>query len=417
MKVTASIPSVEDVEVNASPNSTVEDLKNLICRKLGIESQFSRLLLNGRSLSPELKLSQLDLSGVKLVVDYVWARHLILWGKEGQRRLREANVLMVGAGAIGNELAKNLAMLGLGRLTVVDFDLIELSNTSRMIFFDRRNVGQSKVKVLAKAVMAKYPHTEVVAYESKLESIPLNAYLEADVIVCGLDNMASRIYLSAVAAKHLVPIVDAGILGYQARIQTYVPPKSPCLACVLPKGQYGQLAGLKNPCDPSIEEAKVASLATTASFVSSVQAQEVLKLIIGYPTFLGKGVWPLETGEPISGVWIVDLRFGKFAIMPLRKNERCVVCGKDGMSRDVVRRVSMSLSEMKDSTTTLKEAIVRLLPGKYEDLQISKIGGEQSTALVEGRKISRSGIRVGDFLQVTFKREPDEYRDMIVKLV
>ncbi len=84
MNVTASIPSVEDVEVNVSPNLTVEDLKNLICRKLGIESQFSRLLLNGQSISPQLKLNRLDLSGVKLVVDYVWARHLILWGKEAK---------------------------------------------------------------------------------------------------------------------------------------------------------------------------------------------------------------------------------------------------------------------------------------------------------------------------------------------
>jgi molybdopterin/thiamine biosynthesis adenylyltransferase len=324
---------------------------------------------------------------------------------------------MVGAGAVGNEVAKNLAMLGLGRLTIVDFDVIELSNTSRMIFFDRRNVGQSKVRVLAKAVMTKYPLTKVVTYESRLEDIPLTAYLEADAIVCGLDNMASRIYLSAIAAKHLVPIVDAGILGYQARIQTYVPPKSPCLACVLPKGQYGQLAGLKNPCDPPIEEGKVASLPTTTSLVSSIQAQEVLKLIIGYPTFCNKGVWPQETGEPLSGVWIADLRFGKFATMPLTKNEKCVVCGKDGMGKDVVRRVDVSLSEMKDSTTTLRKSIVGLLPEKYEDLQISEIGKERSTALVEGKRISRSGIRIGGFLQVTFKCEPDKYQDMIVRLV
>jgi len=417
MKVRAGIPSVEEVEVEASRNLTVRDLTNLICKKLGIEPEYSRLLAEGRTLNPKLKVGQLNLSETKLIVDYVWARHLILWGKEGQRRLREANVLMVGAGAIGNEVAKNLAMLGVGRLTFVDFDVVELSNTSRMVFFDRRSIGQSKAKAIARAIIEKYPHTEVTAYHSKLEDIPLTAYLKADVIVCGLDNVLSRIYLSTIGTRHLIPIVDGGILGHQARVQTYVPSQSPCLACVLPRGQYGQLAGLKNPCDAPIEDAKIPSLPTTTSLVSAVQTQEVLKLIIGYSIFREKGTWPQETGEPMSGVWIADLRFGRYAAMPLKKSEKCMVCGTEGVGRETVKRVEVPIRGLGDSTTALRKSILKLLPKKHEDLQISKIGDHRVPEMVDSRKISRSGIGVGDFLQVTFKSGPEKYEDLIVKLV
>jgi len=417
MKIRASIPSVEEVEVEASRSLTVKDLTNLVCKKLGIEPEYSRLLAEGRPLNPKLKIGQLDLSEAKLIVDYVWARHLILWGKDGQRRLREANILMIGAGAIGNEVAKNLAMLGVGRLTFVDFDVVELSNTSRMIFFDRGNVGKSKAEAIAHAIMKKYPHTKVTAYHSKLEDIPLSAYLEADAIVCGLDNVLSRVYLSTIGTRYLIPIVDGGILGYQARVQTYIPSHSPCLACVLPRGQYGQLAGLKNPCDAPIEDAKIPSLPTTTSLVSAVQTQEVLKLIVGYPIFRQKGTWPQETGEPISGVWIADLRFGKYATMPLNRSEKCMVCGAEGVGRENVKRVEVPIRKLGDSTAALKKAILKLLPKEYGDLQISKIGTEQDSRVIDATKMSRSGIRVGDFLQVTFKSGPERYEDLIVKLV
>jgi len=342
---------------------------------------------------------------------------LILWGKEGQRRLREANVLLVGAGAIGNEVAKNLAMLGIGRLTFVDFDVVELSNTSRMIFFDKRSIGQSKARAIASAIMKKYPYTEVTAYHSKLEDIPLSAYLKADVIVCGLDNVLSRIYLSTIGTRHLIPIVDGGILGYQARVQTYIPSQSPCLACVLPRGQYGQLIGLKNPCDPPIEDAKIPSLPTTTSLVSAIQTQEVLKLIIGYPIFREKNTWPKETGEPISGVWIADLRFGRYATVPLKRSEKCMVCGMEGVGRETVKQVEVPIRELGDSTTALRKSVLKFLPEKYEDLHITKIGDHLVPETVDGRKISRSRIGVGDFLQVTFKSGPEKYEDLIVKLV
>jgi molybdopterin/thiamine biosynthesis adenylyltransferase len=415
MRIRAVLPSVKEFEVNVPDSMTVEDLKAVISKKLGIEPKFTRLILGNRSLDPRLKLKRLN-RPEKIIVDHLWARHMILWGGEGQRRIREANVLLVGAGAIGNEVAKNLAMLGIGRIGIVDSDIIELSNTSRMVFFDRNSVGRPKADALADAIKRKYPHTCTDAYQSKLENIPLATYLNADVIACGLDNALSRIFLSTVGSKYGIPIVDGGMLGYQARVQTYVPSKSPCLACIFPRAQYGQITSLKNPCDPSVEEAKIPSLPTTTSLVSAVQTHELLKLIVGYDKFLKDGTWPQETGAPTSGVWIADLRYGKHLTMPLERNEKCVVCGKDGVGRESVRRVEIPLGTFRRSRSFLRKEILKFIPQRAEDLEISRIKMERSKTRVERKGLPRR-VRQGDFLQVTFKSTSDTYGEMIVRLV
>jgi len=416
MRITASIPSVEEIVVNVSPNTTVENLKNFVCRKLHIEPELSRLLIRGQNVSPKLRISELDLSE-KVVVDYLWARHLILWGREGQRRIRDATVLVAGAGAIGNEVAKNLAMLGIGRLAIVDFDIVELSNTSRMVFFDMKTVGQSKARSLARSIAKKYPHTSVVAYDSKLENLPLSVYLGTDIIVCGLDNVISRIFLSRICSRYRIPIVDGGMQGYRARVQTYVPSSSPCLACVYTPSQYAQLTGLRNPCDPSIQESKTPSLPTTTSLVSAIQTNEVLKMIVGYPIFSQTGAWPRETGQPMRGIWIADLNLGQCVTMPLDRNERCVVCGKEGVSREFVRRTKVPIRDLGRSTRSIRRAILRFLPKKTEDVRISRINSQREQRITEKTRMGHNKIKTGEFLQVTFMSDPGTYEELIVKVV
>jgi len=212
MKVRAHIPSVEEVEVYVPKDLKIEDLKETICRRLKIEPEFTRLLLDGKILDERKRLSQFDARSKKIEVDYLWARHLILWGKRGQAKIRNSTILIAGAGALGNEIAKNLAMLGVMRLIIVDYDVVELSNVSRMIFFDRSDAGKSKAKVLAQKLHRKFPRTEIVAYDCALENIPLGTFLESDVIICGLDNVASRIFLTSISRKYSIPMVDGGII-------------------------------------------------------------------------------------------------------------------------------------------------------------------------------------------------------------
>lgn len=157
MRLKASLLAYKQIEVSIQPSKTVEDLKRLICDKLGIESNLTRLMLRGKPLSNHLSISKIKGLNETITVDYLWARHLILWGIEGQRKIRSSNVLLAGAGAIGNEVAKNLAMLGIGKLLIVDRDNVELSNVSRMMFFQSQDLGKNKAEALAEEPSEEIP--------------------------------------------------------------------------------------------------------------------------------------------------------------------------------------------------------------------------------------------------------------------
>jgi len=417
MKVRAHIPSVEEVEVYVPKDLKIEDLKETICRRLKIEPEFTRLLLDGKILDERKRLSQFDARSKKIEVDYLWARHLILWGKRGQAKIRNSTILIAGAGALGNEIAKNLAMLGVMRLIIVDYDVVELSNVSRMIFFDRSDVGKSKAKVLAQKLHKKFPRTEIVAYNCALENIPLGTFLESDVIICGLDNVASRIFLTSISRKYSIPMVDGGIIGYQARVQVYVPPDAPCPICPLPSSQYAQLIGLRNPCDARVEEAKTPSLPTSISFVSSIQTQEALKLILGYKDFMESRTWPQYVGEPLKGVLIADLKYNRYSNLDLRRNETCIVCGKEGVGRDLVQKIEIPLKSVRNSASRLEKLVSRQLDEDAQELQLFKITVGEPIKIDYGTKLSLYGMGRDAVVQAIFKKKPDEYKEAIVRFL
>lgn len=417
MKIKASLPNVEEIEVDISKNSKVETLKHIICNRMGIEPESTALLLDGKALDESSRLREFDLVSKKIVVDYLWARHLILWGKKGQSRIRDSTVLIAGAGAIGNEVAKNLAMLGVKHLVMVDYDVVELSNVSRMVFFDRKDAGEFKVNVLAEKLMEKYPHTEISTYDTLLEKIPLSVFLDVDVIICGLDNAVSRIFLSSVSRKYLIPLVDGGAIGCKARVQVYVPPDSPCPVCSLPQDRYPQLVDLRNPCDAPVEEEKIPSLPTTLSLVSSIETQEALKILLGYKDFLKEGKWPNDVGEPLKGILIVDLGFNKYSVLELSRNANCIVCGKDGLAMNIVPRFEVPFGDLKNSTKILTESVRSMIGNDVEDLMLFKIAEGEPTRIETNKRLSEYGIEPGDFIQVLLNKGTDDYEEAIVKLM
>lgn len=415
MRIRASIPSVKEVTVTASRSTTVRRLKEIICAKLGIEPEYTRLIVGGKILDEKRKVGP-AVNGAKVVsVDYLWARHLIIWGLEGQRKLRRSSVFLAGAGAIGNEVAKNLAMLGVGRIVAVDTDVVELSNTSRMIFFGKNDVGHSKVHVLAKNLREKYPHTEVVALRARIEDIPLKVYLDSNLIVCGLDNVISRMFLSEISRKYSIPMIDGGIIGTQARIQVHVPPDSPCPMCSFPSGSYAKLVGLRNPCDAPIEEGKVPSLPTTISLVSSIQTQEAVKLLLGYDDYLKERKWPQQTGEPLRGVLIADIKHGRFTNLELKKNPNCFVCGKEGTAKELVRVLRIPHREFGRSPRKLIAQISEKIGAVANELSLY---AETPRGLkrVENTKAGAKLIARGDVLRAVRSAGTD-FREIVVQLV
>jgi len=415
MKVKLSMPSVRDIELNVPSTATVDFVKKKACQKLGIEPDLTSILHNGTRIDGNRKIRSLSLKERPLTVDYLWARHLILWGPEGQKRLREATVLVAGAGAIGNEVAKNLAMLGVKRLLIVDNDVVELSNTSRMIFFDRKSQGLNKAEVLARGIISKFPYVEAIAWTGALEDLPLEHFLSADVIVCGLDNVLSRIYLSQISRRYSIPMVDGGIVGYRGRVQVYVPPDMPCPLCTYPSAEYGRIAGLRNPCDGPAEENKVPSLPTTISLVSSIQCQEATKLILGYQDHLKNDIWPKETGEPLRGILMVDLQYNRYSLVEVKRNKNCIVCGENGLAQKPVPILTISIEDLRDSTTRLHQMVAREMRLTEQKVMLFSQRHNRATRIEENQSLRRLRIGAGSIMTVV-AQDGSEYTEAIVRL-
>jgi molybdopterin/thiamine biosynthesis adenylyltransferase len=392
MRIRVSLPGYRQIEKEIDERKTVGDFKKSLCSQLGIEADLTRLLLNGKTLPEKFRVSKLKRIDNPILIDYLWARHLILWGIKGQQKIRSASVLLAGAGAIGNEVAKNLAMLGVGRILIADHDTVELSNISRMIFFDHSSLGKNKAEVLARNIQKKYPHVETAAYRGDLESMPLKAYLDSDVIVSGLDNVISRIYLTQVSRKYSIPLVDGGIMGFTARIQVYIPPDAACPICIFPPKQYSNIVGLRNPCDAPLEQQTVPSLSTSISLVSSILSQEAIKIIIGLNDYMETGKWPEDGGEPLQAIVFLDLKSNRYTPMPLRRNDACIVCGRDGTTKVPAKRFDLHLNRVRKG---LESAIREATHMKKDPLLLFS-----ETSSGERKLDDKGKLRFGDYVRV-----------------
>jgi len=410
MRLKASLSGYKQIDVTIRPTKTVEELKRLICDRLGIESSLTRLVLQGKPLNKHLPVSKVEGVSEPITVDYLWARHLILWGIEGQRKIRSSNILLAGAGAIGNEVAKNLAMLGVGRMFIVDRDDVELSNISRMMFFQSQDLAKNKAEALAKNIHRKYRYVETLAYRGSIETLPLKYLLDANVIICGFDNVVSRMYLTQISRKYNIPLLDGGITGLNARVHVYVPPEDPCPICVFPANQYSQIVGLRNPCDAPLEQQTIPSFSTSISLVSSILAQESIKLILGHTEYSEKRRWPETTGQPLRSVLIIDMKNNRFNLIELKRNDKCFVCGKDGTARTPALQIQLPLHKLSRrnyeksirAATNIHEGPVRV----FTETEVGE------------RVVKRffPKLKKSDYLRAVYEQEDGTHQEIICKL-
>jgi molybdopterin/thiamine biosynthesis adenylyltransferase len=415
MRLTASLPSYQQIEVELYPTKTVKDFKGIVCKKLRIEPELTKLLLRGKPLRETAKLGTLKYANETVIVDYLWARHLLVWGAEGQEKIRSATVLLAGAGAIGNEAAKNLAMLGIGKIVIIDRDTVELSNTSRMVFFQPKDLGKNKAEVLAKNIHAKYPFVETAAYRGDLERVPLRFYLDSNVVVCGLDNVVSRIFLTQTCRKYSIPLIDGGITGLNGRVHTYIPPNDPCPICMFPPNQYSHIVGLHNPCDAPPEQEAVPSFATSLSLVAAILAQETIKVILGRGEFDANGKWPEKSGQPLRSVLFVDMKNNRYTQLGLKRSERCFVCGKDGTAKEATSRFELQTSALRHPRRVV-EAEIRKISKRADGKMTILLETVDGMRALDGRGNLAKEARRGDYLRVLFENENGEFHESILKL-
>lgn len=238
-----------------------------------------------------------------------YSRHILLddVGIDGQQRWLDARALVIGAGGLGSPVALYLATAGIGCLTLVDGDTVELTNLQRQIAHTLARVGEPKVHSAAAAVAALNPEVRVVTLHERADAARLDALVaEADVVIDCSDNFATRHAINAACVRHARPLVSGAAIGFDAQIAVYDTrdARSPCYACVFAP-------------DANFEEAHCASMGVFAPLVGiigSMQAAEALKLLAG-------------VGSPLVGrLQMLDARRMAWSEMSVPRNEACAVC-------------------------------------------------------------------------------------------
>lgn len=210
-----------------------------------------------------------------------------------QSRLAAAKVLVVGAGALGNEILKNLALLGVGRICIVDLDRVEHSNLSRSVLYRARDEGRPKAEAAADAVRDLYPDCRTHAVVGDVVSgVGLGVFRWADVTLGGLDNREARLAIGRACGRVGRPWVDGGIQEIDGYARVFAPGDGPCYECTLGERDW-QLIRHRRSCNgltrAEMLGGRTPTTPTISSIIAGVQCQEALKLLHGLPTIAGRG--------------------------------------------------------------------------------------------------------------------------------
>ncbi|MGI9154970.1 MAG: HesA/MoeB/ThiF family protein [Rubrivivax sp.] len=246
-----------------------------------------------------------------------YARHILLQdiGIEGQERLLASHALVIGAGGLGSPVALYLGSAGVGRLTIVDHDRVDVTNVQRQIAHDLASVGQPKAESAKARIAALNPDVQVQAVTQRADAALLDTLVpQADVVLDCTDNFATRHAVNAACVRHRKPLVSGAAIGFDGQVSVYDtgpgpdgsnPSSGPCYACLFPP-------------DQAFEEVACATMGVFAPLVGiigTVQAAEALKLLTG-------------VGRSLAGrLLMLDGRGMQWDEIALARQPGCSVCG------------------------------------------------------------------------------------------
>jgi molybdopterin/thiamine biosynthesis adenylyltransferase len=210
-----------------------------------------------------------------------------------QSRLRAARVLVIGAGALGNEVVKNLSLVGVGHLAVADMDRIEESNLSRSALFSAADEGRFKAEVICQSARRLFPDIEAIPLVGNvLGEIGLGWFRWAEIVVGALDNREARVYVNSTCAMLNRPWIDGGIDMLNGIVRGFAPPATACYECTMNQTDW-DLINKRRSCSllarRAMEFGGAPTSPTTASVIGAMQAQEVIKHLHGLPILAGAG--------------------------------------------------------------------------------------------------------------------------------
>jgi molybdopterin/thiamine biosynthesis adenylyltransferase/rhodanese-related sulfurtransferase len=240
-----------------------------------------------------------------------YSRHLLIpeVGVEGQQKLLEAKVLLLGAGGLGSPTALYLAAAGVGTLGIVDNDVVDLSNLQRQVIHTTERIGVPKVDSAEESIHAINPDVEVVKYQTRLDASNIMEIIAGyDVIVDGVDNFPTRYLLNDASVRTGIPVVSASILGFEGQLSVFKPYDGPCYRCLYPAPPPAELA-------PSCGANGV--LGVLPGTMGLLQATEVIKLVIG-------------EGDPLIGrLLLYDALAASVTELKVRRDPDCPICSRE----------------------------------------------------------------------------------------
>jgi adenylyltransferase/sulfurtransferase len=221
-------------------------------------------------------------------------------GEEGQNKLKSSRVVIAGVGGLGCASATYLAAAGIGHITIVDFDVVELSNLNRQVLYWEEDVGMKKVEVARKKLSRLNPKIEITPICAEITEENVHSIIGgAQVVVDGLDRLNGRLVLNTACVKQGIPYVYGGVSRLRGMVTTIIPGETPCLACFNPEGPEG-----------------LGVLGITPALIADLQALETVKLITGQrPSLAGRLL--LFNGNDM-----------KCRIYDIERNERCSICSQ-----------------------------------------------------------------------------------------
>jgi sulfur-carrier protein adenylyltransferase/sulfurtransferase len=248
-----------------------------------------------------------------------YSRHLLIpeVGEEGQLKLLQSRVLLIGAGGLGSPASLYLAAAGVGTIGIVDDDTVDETNLQRQIVHSTERLGDSKADSAKLTIEALNPDVTVKVFKERLTSENVDRILGEgwDVIVDGADNFPTRYLLNDASVWHRIPVVHGSIYRFEGQVTVFKPHEGPCYRCLFPQPPPPELA-------PSCAEGGV--LGVLPGVIGSLQANEGLKLALGI-------------GEPLVGrLLMFDALAGAFTEIRLRRDPDCPVCGENPTITDYI---------------------------------------------------------------------------------
>jgi molybdopterin/thiamine biosynthesis adenylyltransferase/rhodanese-related sulfurtransferase len=259
-------------------------------------------------------------SGIELTPQEIarYSRHLIMpeVAMDGQKRLKAAKILLIGAGGLGSPLGLYLAAAGVGQIGIVDFDVVDYSNLQRQVLHTTQDVGRRKLESAAEHLHAINPEIEIKTHDCRISAANAFDLLEPyDVIIDGTDNFPTRYLVNDACVLLNKPNVYGSIFRFDGQASVFHPPAGPCYRCLYPEPPPPGMV-------PSCAEGGV--LGILPGVIGCIQATEAIKLI-------------LKKGEPLVGrLLLYDALEMKFRELKVRRNPQCPLCGDKPTIRELI---------------------------------------------------------------------------------